>query len=91
MTQLIAFEIYRTEVLVLNGERFTVRFSKRKDAEEFALFAVNDAGTKSCNGFYSPETAADFMASTGQRLEDEVYKVLKGDIERGHVEKHTRS
>jgi len=91
MTQLIAFEIYRTEVLVFNGERFTVSFSKRKDTEEFALFAVNDERTKSWRGFYSPETAADFVASTGQQLEDEVYKVLRGDIERGHVEKHANS
>jgi hypothetical protein len=90
MSSIIAFEIYRTEALTFNGERFTVSFTKRKDGEEYALFAVNDARTKSWRGFYSVETAADFKASTGQQLEDEVYKVLKGDVERGHVDKHTR-
>lgn len=85
MTQLIAFDIYRTELIVFNGECFTVNFSKRKDAEEFALFAVNDDRTKRWKGFYSAETAADFAVSTGQRLEDEVYRVLMGDIESGHV------
>ncbi len=85
MTQLIAFEIYRTEVIVFNEDRFTVSFSKRKDGEEFALFAVNDDRTKRWSGFYSAETAADFAMSTGQRLEDEVYQVLRGDLERGHV------
>ncbi len=84
MTQLIAFEIYRTEVIFFNGNRFTVSFSKRKDAEECALFAVNDDGTKRWSCFYSAETAADFATSTGQRLEDEVYQILRGDIDRGH-------
>jgi hypothetical protein len=87
MSEIIAFEIYRTEVFAFNEERFTIQFAKRKDAEEYALFAVNDAKTKSWKGFYSPETAADFLVSTGQHLEDEVFRVLRGDIERGHFEK----
>jgi len=85
MSVMIAFEIYRTEVFTFNGEQFTVQFTKRKDGEEYALFAVNDLGTKSWRGFYSPETAADFLESSGQKLEEEVYSVLKGDVECGGV------
>lgn len=85
MSEIIAFEIYRTENISINGDAFTVRFAKRKDGEEYALFAVNENKTKSWRGFYSPETAADFKHSTGRQLEEEVYAVLKGDIERGHI------
>jgi hypothetical protein len=85
MTELIAFEIYRTEALTLNGEEYTVRFAKRKDHEQYALFADNDIGTKSWRCFYSPEVAADFKRSTGKALESEVYSVLKGDIQRGII------
>lgn len=85
MSSLISFNVYRTESLTLNGESFTVSFTKRTDGEEYALFAVNDARTKSWRGFYSSEIAADFKHSTGQKLEDEVYKVLRGDLERGLV------
>lgn len=85
MTELIAFHIYRTEVLTLNADKCVVRFSKRKDREEYALFANNEIGTKSWSCFYSPEVAADFQRTTGEELEAKVYSVLKGDIERGLV------
>lgn len=86
MSEIIAFETYRTENITINGESFTVHFTKRKDGEEYALFAVNDDRTKNWRGFYSAETAVDFTRSTGRRLEEEVYSVLKGDIERGHIQ-----
>ena len=85
MTELIAFDIYRTEALTLNADKYVVRFGKRKDREEYALFANNEAGTKSWRCFYSPEVAADFKRSTGKELETEVYSVLKDDIERGII------
>lgn len=90
MSQTISFEVYRTEVLTISGEQFTVSFAKRKDEEEYAMFAVNGNRTKSWKAFYSAEAAADFAVCTGQSLEDEVYKVLKGDVARGHMEDHSR-
>jgi hypothetical protein len=91
MPSLIAFHIYRTECLVLKGEEFTVTFTKRSDQEEYALFAVNAAGSKSWRAFYTPEVAIDFKGSTGRALEDEVYEVLKGDIESDEVSQETPS
>ncbi|OGB53982.1 MAG: hypothetical protein A2503_08815 [Burkholderiales bacterium RIFOXYD12_FULL_59_19] len=85
MTDVIAFDIYRTETLTLNADKYVVRFAKRKDGEEYALFAVNETGTKSWRCFYSPEVAADFKRSTGKALETGVYSVLKHDIERGII------
>lgn len=86
MSEIIAFENYRSEKITINGESFTVHFSKRKDGEEYALHAVNDDGTKNWRGFYSAETAADFTRSTGQKLGEGVYSVLQDDIDRGNVQ-----
>jgi hypothetical protein len=85
MTELIAFEIYRTEKLTLNADKYIVRFTRRKNGEEYALFADNETATKSWRCFYTPEVAVDFERSTGETLEAEVYSVLRGDIERGIV------
>lgn len=81
MTELIAFNIYRTETLTLNEEKYLVRFAKRNDDEEYALFADNESRTKRWRCFYSPEVAANFMRSTGKALETEVYLVLRDKIE----------
>lgn len=86
MSEIIAFEIYRSEEISINGETFRVNFSKRKDAEEYALFAVSSDRTKSWRGFYSAETAADFERSHGETLEKEMYAVLRGDIESGNYQ-----
>ena len=83
MTDLISFHIYRTESIELKGEHFTAYFSKRTDGEEYALFAVNHSKSKSWRAFYTSEIASDFEQATGQKLEEEVYKVLQSDIESG--------
>lgn len=85
MSELIAFEIYRTENITIKGESFTVRFTKRRDREEYELHAANDAGTKNWKGSYSSETATDFALSTGLQLEEGVYAILKGEIDRGNI------
>jgi hypothetical protein len=85
MSELIAFHIYRTETLQLNREKYIVHFTKRNDLEEYALFAKSESSANNWRCFYSPEIAADFKRSTGRELEEEVYAVLKGDIERGLV------
>lgn len=86
MTQLIAFEIYRTEELVLNGYEYTVFFSKRRDTQEYEIFAVNHDKTKSIRGSYSAETAKDFKSYTGNDLQEAVYNILKDEqIGRAHV------
>jgi len=81
VTNLIAFHTYREEMIELQGEKFTVRFTKRKDQEEYALFATNASGTKNWRGFYTPEVAKEFTLTTGKKLEETVYEVLRSDIE----------
>lgn len=82
MHDTIIFEVYRVEQLEFNGDLFIVQFAKRKDAEEYALFARNEPGDKVARAFYSRETAIDFSHSTGHELEDEVYDLLRGELGR---------
>ena len=81
MTNLIAFQTYREETIELQGEKFTVRFTKRKDQEEYALFATNANGTKNWRGFYTSEVARAFNLTTSKKLEEAVYEVLRSDID----------
>lgn len=86
MTILIAFHIYRTEQLTISGKTYAVHFTRRNDTGDYELYAVEQGPSRSswrCS--YSSETAADFARSQGKALEDEVFKVLKGDIERGLI------
>lgn len=85
MTDIIAFEIYRTENMTINGECIRVNFTQRKDLDEYALFAVNGSGTKRWSGFYSAATATEFTHCTGLEMEEEVYSILRIDIEQGLV------
>lgn len=85
MTELISFHIYRTESVKLVGENFNVYFSKRTDGEEYALFAVNESKSKRWRAFYTPEVAYDFEHATGEKLEEDVFKILKSDIESGLI------
>lgn len=87
MTELIAFQAYRTERLQINGDLFTVQFTKRKDRPDvYALFAINDDTTKSWQCFYSGKTANEFEKTTGNRLEELICAVLNGDVDRGHAQ-----
>lgn len=81
MTDILSFQIYRTESIELNGERFTVYFSKRIDTEAYELFAVNDSKSKSWRAAYTREVAFDFNQATDQNLAEEIYKLFRSDVE----------
>lgn len=85
MTELIAFDIYQTERMVFEGNRHTVNFTKRKDGEEYALVAVNDATGKSWRCSYSAEAAADFRNLQATDLANKVYELRRIDIARGAI------
>ena len=77
MSEVIAFERYRIEVLTLDGERITVRFTKNKNAEEHVVFAANDDGSRRGICYYSPDAAASIAKMTGQELENAVRAILQ--------------
>lgn len=79
MAEIIAFEIYQTKALTLMGDEFMVHFTKRKDGEEYALFAVNSSKTQNWQRFYSPKTAAYLNSCTRQMLESKVESIIRGD------------
>ncbi len=81
MTDILSFQIYRTESIEINRERFTVYLSKRTDIEAYELFAVNDSKSKSWRASYTSEVAFDFNQATNQSLADEIYKLFRSDVE----------
>lgn len=82
MTDLIAFDIYRTELLKIKDKTYEVNFTKRKNSEEYNLIAINPNNQKQFHASYSVEIADDFKKSTGDNLAEVVYQILKNDIER---------
>ncbi|GAB3390696.1 hypothetical protein [Lysobacter fragariae] len=84
MSALIGFEVYRTESLTLGGIAYLVRFTKRKDMDEYALFVSDEFGAEHMYCTYSSDTAADFKELTGDELGQHVYERLQEDIQR-HV------
>ncbi|WP_304352057.1 hypothetical protein [Comamonas testosteroni] len=78
MSRLVPFDIYRTESLKLNGEQFTVHFSKSNNDEAYELFAINNDESKNLRASFSSDTAANFsQLHAGRQLEDLVYKILR--------------
>ena len=60
-----------------------VRFLRRKDLEAYELLVSDDATGEIWKCGYSAETARDFAAQTGEKLEQHVYEILKNDIANG--------
>jgi hypothetical protein len=83
MTGLLAFQLYRTENVTVDGNVYIARFTKRTDGLEYALFMIDETNTKQWHCSYSADTAKDFEGETGEALEKHVLEILKGDIQRG--------
>ena len=80
MTELIAFDIERSEELTLNGRSCVVHFHKRRDGEEYRLIAIDHESGKQESCSYSEETAAYFKALHGAELADEVARMLAAHV-----------
>lgn len=77
MSELIAFEVYRTEPLVLGEEHLFVQFAKRKGRDEYALFAVSPDGSRNERAFYSEQAAQDLARAKGPALAAWVRETLR--------------
>ena len=89
MSDLLAFNIYRTEKLNLTGELFTINFTRRNDGQEFAIHALNQSGSKNLRVSFTKETADDFSILQGDDLATEVYKVLLPELVERRSETHS--
>jgi hypothetical protein len=77
MSELIAFQTTRTERLVVDGHSFFVRFTKRTDREDYALFASRIDGLEEKSAFYPAAVATELACAEGQALADRVGILLK--------------
>ena len=81
MSELIAFDLFRTEPLDVDGEKYTVHFSKQRDGEETKISAVSDQHkNKSVVIHFSTEVGSEFYATRGHPLSDEVVALLAEEV-----------
>ena len=83
MTDLIAFDIYRTENLSIDGRQLVARFLRRKDLGAYELSVSDESTGEVWKCGYSAETARDFAKQRGHDLEQYVYAILKSDVTNG--------
>ncbi len=76
---MMAFGIYRTTQLEMNGHIYLVRFAERKDKREYACFVSAVATVKSSRHFYSKETAAELDSRSGEALKAGVLALIAHD------------
>lgn len=81
MSTLIAFEIYRTENISISGKNLTVRFLRRKDFEDYELRVSDEEKGETWSYSYSAETARDFASQNGEALEQQIFEILKSDVQ----------
>lgn len=80
MIQMIGFTIYRTENLLIDKIPYTVRFCVSKDELEYILLVTNDQNGNQGKYHFSKETADDFQHYHGEKIEDEIKKIIATDI-----------
>lgn len=83
MTDLIAFDIYRTENFLIDGRQLIARVLRRKDLEAYELLVSDESTGEVWKCGYSAETARDFAKQTDDDLERHVYAILKSDVTNG--------
>lgn len=85
MAQVISFNIYRTENVRFSGTPYTIRFASSNDGQEHALMVSNNDTNQQAKYHFSSEVASDFEHYHNEKLESEILKIIKDDIENGQV------
>jgi hypothetical protein len=85
MTQLLSFQIYRTENINIAGTSYTLRFSSAGDGEEHILMITNEANKKSAKYHFSPDVEHDFEFFHGEKLEKAVLEMFRSDFDDNRI------
>ena len=81
MRELIAFDIFRTEPLNVDGEQYMVHFSKRRDGAEIKISAISEQHkNKSVSIHFLTEVASNFYATRAYPLSDEAVALLAVEV-----------
>lgn len=81
MSELIAFDIFRTELLDVDGEKHTVYFSKRRDGAEIKISAISEQHkNKRIAIHFLTEVASNFYATRAYPLSDEAVALLAVEV-----------
>jgi hypothetical protein len=85
MTELIGFDIYKTETVLINGTNYTIRVASRKDEQEYILIVSNDSSGKNQKYTIRGETAKDFKHYHGSKLKSEILQIIEIDTQNGRL------
>lgn len=81
MSELIAFDIFRTELLEVDDEKYTLHFSKRRDGAEIKISAISEQHkNKSVAIHFLTEAASNFYATRAYPLSDEAVALLAVEV-----------
>lgn len=81
MTQMISYNIYRTENITVLGTPYTVRFTSTADNQDHALMVSNNETNQQGKYHFSAEVANDYQQQHNEELSNAVLDIIKGDIE----------
>lgn len=76
MTQLLSLNFYRTKVITINNEQYTIRFAVNNDNSEYAMFVSNDSNGKQNKYHFSKDVAEVFDKKTGKELENSIIEYM---------------
>lgn len=85
VTQLLSYNIYRTESILLSQNPYTVRFALSADGREYVLFVSNDFTQQQTKYRFTSEVANDFKHHHSEKLADEVFKIIEDDVKNHRI------
>jgi len=85
MTQILSYNIYRTENIIVLGKPYTVRFTSTPDGQDHALMVSNDATNQQGKYHFSAEVANDYKQQHDEDLANEVLNIIKDDLENNRI------
>ena len=85
MTQIISYNVYRTENITVLGKPYTVRFTSKPDNQDHVLMVSNNETNQQGKYHFSAEDANDYKQQHNEELANVVLDIIKGDIENNRI------
>ena len=85
MTQVLSYNIYRTENITVSGKPYTIRFTSTPDGQDHALMVSNNETNQQGKYHFSSEVASDYKHLHDKELTDEVLNIIKDDLANNRI------
>ena len=85
MIQMISYNNYRTENIIVLGKPYTIRFASTADGQDHALMVSNDVTNQQGKYHFSSEIADDYKLLHDKELIVVVLSIIKDDLENNRL------